>query len=214
MSTSAHSDPPMFSVPCKHCAALLHPQERICPFCSYDQGPPAGEVEGLHALSEFESPDTLPPLDDDQTLILPRRAGQKAAAGRAVVAAPMPPIALRSPSPASSAPDTFWEKEEPQRARPMRWIGGLAISLVAAMVLFALTLALDYFYFDKRTEPGRARAFQTDVEQVRAALGRGDLGTAERTLDSLEADYADNPTLRPLHEELDRRMQEQEARHE
>jgi hypothetical protein len=211
MSTSAHPDPPAFSVPCKHCAALLHPQERICPFCGYDQGAPTEEVDGLRALSEFESPDTLPPLDDDQTLIMPRRTRQKPAAGRAVVAAPAAPIALR---PAYTAPDTFWQKEEPRRAGPMRWIGGLVISLVAAMVLFALTLALDYFYFDKRSEPGKARAFQADIAQVRAALGRGDLGAAERTLDSLDADYADNPTLQPLREELDRRLQEQEARHE
>jgi len=213
MSTSAHSDPPAFSVPCKHCAALLHPQERICPFCGYDQGAPAEEVDGLRALSEFESPDTLPPLDDEQTLILPRRTRQNAVAGRAVVAAPaMPiPIPLRSPRP---APDTSWQADEPQRAGPMRWIGGLAVSLVAAMVLFALTLALDYYYFDKRSEPGKARAFQADIAQVRAALGRGDLGTAERTLDSLDADYADNPTLQPLREELDRRVQEQESRRE
>ncbi|MBO9651101.1 MAG: hypothetical protein J7605_21555 [Variovorax sp.] len=214
MSTSAHSDPPAFSVPCKHCAALLHPQERICPFCSYDQGAPTEEVEGLHALSEFESPDTLPPLDDDQTLIMPRRARQKASTGRAVVAAPAVPIALRPARPAYTTPDSFWQKEEPERSRPMRWIGGLAISLVAAVVLFAITLALDYFYFDKRTEPGKARAFQSDIAQVRAALGRGDLSTAERTLDSLDADYSDNPTLQPLREELDRRMQEQETRRE
>ncbi|SEB25716.1 hypothetical protein [Variovorax sp. YR216] len=214
MSTSAHSDPPAFSVPCKHCAALLHPQERICPFCSYDQGAPTEEVDGLHALSEFESPDTLPPLDDDQTLIMPRRTRQKAAAGRAVVAAPAAPIALRAGRPAYTAPDTLWQKEEPARSRPMRWIGGLAVSLVAAMVLFALTLALDYFYFDKRTEPGKARAFQSDIAQVRAALGRGDLSAAERTLDSLDADYSDNPTLQPLREELDRRLQEQETRRE
>lgn len=213
MSTSAHSDPPAFSVPCKHCAALLHPQERICPFCGYDQGAPTEEVDGLRALSEFESPDTLPPLDDDQTLIMPRRTRQKAAGG-AVVAAPVAPIALRSPQPVHTAPDTFWQKENPQPAGPMRWIGGLVISLVAAVVLFALTLALDYFYFDKRTEPGKVRAFQADIAQVRAALGRGDLGTAERTLDSLDVDYADNPTLQPLREELDRRMQEQESRRE
>ncbi|SCK24138.1 hypothetical protein VAR608DRAFT_1912 [Variovorax sp. HW608] len=214
MSTSAQSDPPAFSVPCKHCAALLHPQERICPFCGYDQGAPTEEVDGLRALSEFESPDTLPPLEDDQTLIMPRRTRHKPAAGRAVVAAPAAPIALRAPRPAYTAPDTFWQKEEPQGNSPMRWIGGLAISLVAAVVLFALTLALDYFYFDKRSEPGKARAFQSDIAQVRAALGRGDLGTAERTLDSLDADYADNPTLQPLREELDRRMQEQESRRE
>jgi len=211
MSTSAHSDPPAFSVPCKHCAALLHPQERICPFCGYDQGAPAEDVDGLRALSEFESPDTLPPLDDEQTLIMPRRTSQKAAAGRAVVAAPAAPITLRPPRP---APDTFWQEEEPPRAGPMRWIGGLAISFVAAVALFALTLVVDYYYFDKRSEPGKARAFQADIAQVRAALGRGDLGTAERTLDSLDADYAENPTLQPLREELDRRLQEQESRRE
>ncbi|MEJ8814254.1 hypothetical protein WKW77_24425 [Variovorax ureilyticus] len=214
MSTSAHSDPSAFSVPCKHCAALLHPQERICPFCSYDQGAPAEEVDGLRALSEFESPDTLPPLEDDQMLIMPRRTRQRATPGRDVVAAPAAPIALRSGRPAYAAPDSFWQKEEPERSRPMRWVGGLAISLVAAMVLFALTLALDYFYFDRRTEPGKARAFQSDIAQVRAALGRGDLGAAERALDSLDADYSDNPSLQPLREELDRRLQEQEARRE
>lgn len=214
MSNPAHSDASSFSVPCKHCAALLHPQERICPFCGYDQGT-AEEDEATDpgadpALSEFESADTLPPpLQDEQTLILPRRQKERAA-GRAIVAAT--PVAVR-PIP-YRPPETFWQQEEPERAGPLRWVSGLAISLVAALALFALTLAVDYFYFDRRTGPGKARAFQTDITEVRRALDRGDLGAAERTLDALDSDHVDNPTLEPLREELDQRIQEQEARRE
>ena len=94
-------------------------------------------------------------------LIVPNSTATPATVPAQPVAAPAAPIALRSGRPAYAPPESFWQKEEPKRSRPMRWVGGLAVSLVAAMVLFALTLALDYFYFDRRTEPGRAFTVRT-----------------------------------------------------
>ncbi len=207
MSKPAPSDASTFSVPCKHCAALLHPQERICPFCGYDQGV-TGAGEGPPPL-EFESVDTLPPLQDEQTLVMPR-PDRKRVPGRAIVAAQ--PIAVR-PVP-YAPPESFWQQEEPARRGPLRWVSGLAISFLAALVLFALTLAVDYFYFDRRSEPGRARAFQADIAEVRGALDRGDLAGAERALEALDAAHAEHPSVQPLREELDSRLQEQEARRE
>jgi len=117
-------------------------------------------------------------------------------------------------------PGALWQDELPAGRGPAHWADSsvsrkrLAISIVAVLVLLALVLMLNSFYVDRQNEAGKLRAFETKVEQVRGALGRGDLNTAEQVLDELDADHADHPGVQALRETFDRRVQEQAARRE
>jgi uncharacterized protein HemX len=89
-----------------------------------------------------------------------------------------------------------------------------AIVTVAALILFALALALGAVYLNKQNEADRSREFTAKLAHAHSALSRGDFSAAERALVVLAAAYPDHPAVLDLRQELDRRVREQEARRE
>lgn len=202
MSSSAPLD--SYEVQCVKCFSPLKGGERFCAVCGWDQEPWLPEPERPQAAEvdldlNLDASDTLPPPPDDTEAPKDPAAS---AGGLALLDAAVLPGAG-----AAGAPP-LWQQEANDAAGPARWarrVPALLVSLAVALGVVALALVVDHFYFDKQSEFGRLREFKAGMVQVRAALKRGDLPAAERLLDALDADHADDLGVQKLREELDQR---------
>ncbi|RZL96432.1 MAG: hypothetical protein EOP82_00660 [Variovorax sp.] len=171
-------------VPCRHCSALLQMRERFCPFCGEDQSVAQDAVDAV---------DTVPAIEADSEEV-------KSEIGLV-------------------RPGALWQQELPTFDGPVQEPGRpfisnrLMLGIVAALVLLVAALVHD-IYLDRQHEAARLREFSTNVERTKNALGRGDLSGAQRVLEALDADHADDPGVQELRTALDRRVQEQAARRE
>lgn len=186
-----------FSVPCKHCAALLQKRERFCPFCGEDQFDTDGAVDARSTVEPERS------TSAGGGNLVPTSAAKEEANSEIGIARPG----------ALGQQEVLGGGGSGHRAGssaiPNRWV----IGIVAALVLLVLALVHD-IYLDKQSEASKLRQFKANVEQVQSALSRGDLSAAKRVLDALDADHADDPGVKELWQAFDRRAQEQAAKRE
>ncbi|MDM0014606.1 hypothetical protein QTH87_19340 [Variovorax sp. J22P168] len=189
-----------YDVQCVKCFSPLKGGERYCAVCGWDQEPWLPEPEppkpGEVDLDvNLDASDTLPPAEEVEA---PKNDPATSAGGLALLDAAV--------LPGAGMPQ--WQKEANDAAGPSRWtrrVPALLVSLAVAFGVVALALVVDHFYFDKQNEFGRLREFKAGMVQVRAALKRGDLPAAERLLDALDAEHADDVGVQKLREELDQR---------
>lgn len=202
-----HSTSP---VTCRHCAALLQEGDRFCRFCGTDQAITAGtgkaKYSGAKALVpiEVDFSDTIQPDQESiGNLVLTRATNDEVSSEIGLV-----------------RPGALWQKEVLGGRGPRHWAGSslvpfrLVIAIAATLAVLVAALMFDHFYLDKESDAGRQRELKTNIAHVQSALSRGDLGVAERVLDELDIDHADDPAVLLLRETFDQRVQAQADRRE
>ncbi|MDM0001377.1 hypothetical protein QTI24_22415 [Variovorax sp. J22P240] len=116
-------------------------------------------------------------------------------------------------------PGAVWQQEVAGGGRGSRnWASNsvvslrLVIAIVATLAVLVIALMFDHFYLDNESDAGRQREFKANIARVQSALSRGDLAAAERVLDTLDVDHADDPGVLELRETFDQRILAQAAR--
>jgi hypothetical protein len=205
------ADPsPTSPVPCKQCAALLQEGDRFCRFCGADQtlalvvGKRKSTGAKVRAPIEVDFSDTIQPDEDSiGNLVLMRATNDEVSSEIGLV-----------------RPGAFWQKEVLGGRGPRHWAGSsvvpirLVIAIVSTLAVLVAALLFDHFYLSDESDAGRQREFKANVAHAQSALNRGDLGTAERVLDDLDIDHADDPAVLALRETFEQRVQAQAARRE
>jgi hypothetical protein len=197
-----HSTSP---VTCKQCAALLQEGDRFCRFCGTDQTAPAVAARSRSSSTRALAPihvdfsDTIQPEQESiGNLVLTRATNDGADSEIGLV-----------------RPGAFWQQEGVGARGPRDWAGSsvlrLVVALVATVAVLAAALLVDHYYLDSESDAGRQREFKANVAHVQSALNRGDLVTAERVLDDLDNDHADDPAVLALRDSFDQRLQAQAA---
>uniref|UniRef100_UPI001BD55730 zinc ribbon domain-containing protein n=1 Tax=Variovorax sp. dw_954 TaxID=2720078 RepID=UPI001BD55730 len=204
-----------FLEPCKHCGELLQERERFCPFCGTDRTGEEGARDprfDVEVAIEHGTGRALAPYEIDYPLMDPQDPHE-------VGSHPVPSTAIMEEVGSSVGfvrPGVPWRQGTPadegrvdwadSPVTPNRLILGIGAALVA---LLGFAFAYDHFYLDKQRDAAKLREFKANVEAVRGALKEGDLVAAERKLDLMDVDYANNPTVQALQQALDRQLQEQ-----
>lgn len=216
------------SVPCRHCARLLHGHVRFCPYCGAEEESfTSGDEPAASAAFEAERPvpepaespapvameaAVMPRHEVPERMVLPDTLGAISESrqdldykiARIVPAAferieELPPSAITVPA----------RTLAPQRGPILKY---LAIGATLAFCAFALVLG--YVRFNQPNASDRSQALTAKLAQVQSALSRGDFTAAESELAALAAAYPDHAGVRALSGELDRRTREQSARRE
>ncbi|MEJ8821610.1 zinc ribbon domain-containing protein [Variovorax humicola] len=200
--------------PCKHCGELLQERERFCPFCGTDRTGADGARDPRYDVEvaiEHGVGRSLATYEVDYPLMDPQEPSD-------VTSHPVPSTAIMEEVGSNVGfvrPGVPWRRNAAGEGRvdwadsgitPNRLVLGIAASLVG---LLAFAFAFDHFYLDKQREDAKLREFKMNVEMVRSALKSGDLVVAERGLEVLDTDHANNPTVQSLQQTLDRKLQEQ-----
>lgn len=173
-----------FLVPCRHCAELMQEGVRVCPSCGKDQFAAAGEAQRASGR-QVRTRATKAKIDSEIDLAGPGTSRQK--------------------EPLGGGGPEHWARKSVISTRSV-------IGIAAALVVVLLGAVVhDHFLVDRQgeSEVDEVRKLRANVEQVKSALSRGDLGTAKRLLNVVDADHANAPGVQELRQEFDRRMQEQ-----
>ena len=201
-----HSSSPLS---CRHCAAQLQEGDRFCRFCGAGQAlltvapatPGARPAKGKAlAPIQVDFADTVQPEEETVgSLIVTRAINDEM----------NPEIGLVRPG-------VVWQQEAVGGRGPRHWAGSsvvrLVIAIVATLAVLVIALMFDHFYLDKESDAGRQREFKANIARVQSALSRGDLAAAERVLDALDVDHADEPGVLELRDTFDQRVQAQATR--
>ena len=203
-----------FLEPCKHCGELLQERERFCPFCGTDRTGTEGARDprfDVEVAIEHGAGRSLAAYEIDYPLVDPTDP-------REITSHPVPSTAIIEEVGSNVGfvrPGVPWRQgvaagEErvdwaDSPVTPNRLILGIGAALVA---LLGFAFAYDHFYLDKQREAAKLREFKANVEAVRSALKDGDLVAAERKLEALDVDHANNPTVQSLQQALDRQLRE------
>ena len=122
---------------------------------------------------------------------------------------------LGARNPGQLQPDTDRAPMFPEERPRTRSSTMTVVLWMTAFVVLAVTLTLGArHYSERRVEADRLQAAEAAVTQLRTALDRGDLPSAERALGMLDADQANERDVVALKRIFEQRMQEQAARRE
>ncbi|WP_286662504.1 zinc ribbon domain-containing protein [Variovorax flavidus] len=198
-------------VSCKHCAALLQEGDRFCRFCGTDQTIQTASVRTAGAKPargralapiQVDFADTVQPEEETVGSLVVTRATNDET----------------NPEIGQVRPGAVWQQEATGGRGSRHWASNsvvsirLVIAIMATLAVLVVALMFDHFYLDKESDAGRQREFKANVARVQSALSRGDLAAAERVLDALDVDHADDPGVLELRESFDQRLQAQAAR--
>ncbi|MDM0104040.1 hypothetical protein QTH97_03800 [Variovorax sp. J22R24] len=200
-----HSSSP---VSCRHCAAQLQEGDRYCRFCGTDQtvttstaGAKSARGKALAPI-EVDFADTVQPEEESVGSLIVTRATNDE----------------MNPEIGMVRPGVVWQQDVVGGRGPRQWASNsvvsirLVIAIAATLAVLVLALMFDHFYLDKESDAGRQREFKANIARVQSALSRGDLAAAERVLDALDVDHADDPGVLELRETFDQRVQTQADR--
>jgi hypothetical protein len=218
----------LVSLPCRHCARLLHGHVKFCPYCgAEEESATLGDEPSASAAFEAEraapEPAEPPAPVAMETAIRPRdevpeRIELPDTAG--VLSESREDLDFKI---ASIVPAAFERIEElppstitvPARTlAPHRGPIRKYLMIGATLAFCAFALVLGYVRFNGSNEPDRSRELTAKLAQVQSALSRGDFSAAESELAALAAAYPDHAGVRALSGELDQRTRERSARRE
>ena len=201
-----------FWAPCAHCDAMLYGRVKFCPYCGKEESAPLGAgaakaiIESERAASPDRS-DTVEAIAD--WVVVPPIAPGTVSDAQEQVASGMVRLApsrftwhMNLPTPVAALEPTVLP---PPRTDEKR----LATGKVAALLSIALALVLGGVYVNHQFETARSEASRAKLAQARNALGRGDLGGAQRELAALVAADPNYPGVREFRDEVDQRMRDQ-----
>jgi hypothetical protein len=165
-------------LPCKRCTELLQEGDRFCRYCGQDQlDSEAVELPGATARRST--------FGGAKALVPWGADDATAAHGRAARTHP--------PRPPDDDAPADWSTRSVAPSR-------LALGIAAGLLLLLAFVLVHDLYRERQ-------AFQESVQEVQAALGRGDLSGAQRGLDVLEVEKMADPAVVQLRQDFDRRMQ-------